>query len=223
VWRLEEDGTGCRTATLGDRLNACALDWALLFSLFAVMDAWAFMRWGIVDGSVLKLTVTALLVAESLNATLFFLYFWLLEACFGFTLGKGIVGIRVVQTTDRRRLAAFAIRNLFRIVDGFGFYLVGLLIAGCSRIRRRLGDICAGTVVIESSFASGVKIAAVILWTAVLAGAVWSVPKICKTNAARDSRYLNQVIVEVGRSGSLPYFRVLGIHVQVEVGSGPIR
>lgn len=223
VWRLENDGTGCRTATLGDRLIAFAVDCALLFGVFAAMDAWAFMRWGIVDGSVLKLTVAALLVAESLNATLFFLYFWLLEACFGSTLGKVIVGIKVVQTSDRRRLAAFAIRNLFRIVDGFGFYLVGVMVAGCSRIRRRLGDVCAGTVVIESPFASGVKIAAVVLWTAVLAGAVWSVPRTCKTNAARHSRYLNQVIVEVGRSGSSPYFRVLGTHVQVELGSGPIR
>jgi hypothetical protein len=181
------------------------------------------MRWGIVDGAVLKLTVTALLVAESLNATLFFLYFWLLEAGFGSTLGKVMVGIKVVQTTARRPLAAFAIRNLFRIVDGFGFYLVGVVVAGCSRVRRRLGDICAGTVVIESPFASGVKIAAVMLWTAVLAGAVWSVPRTCKTNAAKHSRYLNQVIVEVGRSGRSPYFRVLGTQVRVELGAGPIR
>jgi uncharacterized RDD family membrane protein YckC len=223
VWRLEGDGTGCRTATLGDRLIAFALDCVLLFGLFTALDAWAFMRWGIVDGAVLKLTVTALLVAESLNATLFFLYFWLLEAGFGSTLGKVMVGIRVVQTTDRRPLAAFAIRNLFRIVDGFGFYLVGVVVAGCSRIRRRLGDICAGTVVIESLFAPGVKIAAVMLWTAVLAGAVWSVPRTCKTNAAKHSRYFNQVIVEVGRSGRSPYFRVLGTQVQVELGSGPIR
>jgi uncharacterized RDD family membrane protein YckC len=223
VWRLEEDGSGCRTASLGDRLIAFALDSVFLFGVFIVLDAWAFMRWGIVDGAVLKLTVTALLVAESLNATLFFLYFWLLESAFGSTLGKVIVGIRVVQTIQRRPLKAFAIRNLFRIVDGFGFYLVGVLVAGCSRIHRRLGDICAGTVVIESRFAYGVKIAAVILWAAVLAGAVWFVPKACKSNAARHSRYLNQVIVEVGRSGKSPFFRVAGIHLQIELGSGPIR
>ncbi len=223
VWRLEEDGCGCRTATLGDRLIAFALDCAFLFGLLTAVDAWAFMRWGIVDGTVLKLTVTALLVAQSLNATIFFLYFWLLETGFGSTLGKVMVGIRVVQTTARRPLAAFAIRNLLRMVDGFGFYLVGVVVAGCSRIHRRLGDICAGTVVIESPFAYGVKIAAVVLWTVVLAGVVWSVPRTCKTNAARPSRYLNQVIVEVGRSGKSPYFRVAGIHLQVELGSGPIR
>ena len=223
VWRLEEDGTGCRTASLGDRLIAFALDCAFLFALFTALDAWAFMRWGIVDGTVLKLTVAALLVAESLNAALFFLYFWLLEAGFGSTLGKMIVGIRVVQTTQSRPLKAFAIRNLLRIVDGFGFYLVGVVVAGCSRIHRRLGDICAGTVVIESRFAYGVKIAAVMLWMAVLAGAVWFVPKTCKSNAARHSPYLNQVVVEVGRSGKSPYFRVAGVHVRVELGSEPVR
>lgn len=223
VWRLDQDRSGCRTATLGDRLIAFTLDCVLLFGLLTALDAWVFMRWGIVDGTVLKLTVTALLVAESLNATLFFLYFWLLETGFGSTIGKVIVGIRVVQTTERRPLAAFAIRNILRIVDGIGLYLVGILVAGCSRIHRRLGDICAGTVVIESPFAYGVKIAAVLLWTAVLAGAAWSVPRTCKTNSPRHSHYLNQVIVEVGRSGQAPYFRVAGIHVQVELGSGPIR
>ena len=161
----------------------------------------------------LKLTVTALLVADSLNAVLFFLYCWLLEAGFGSTLGKVIVGVRVIQTpgAGHRPLSH---RNLFRIVDGFGFYLVGVVVAGCSRIQRHLGDICAGTVVLESRFGYGVKIAAVVLWTAVLAGAVWFVPRTCKTDAARHSRYLNQVIVEVGRSGKSPYFRVAGIHVQ---------
>ena len=223
VWRLEEDGSGCRTATLGDRLIAFALDCAFLFGLFTALDAWVFMRWSIVDGTVLKLTVASLLVAESLNAGIFFLYFWLMETSFGSTLGKVIVGIRVVQTTQRRPLKAFAIRNLFRIVDGFGFYLVGVVVASCSRIHRRLGDICAGTVVIESRFAYGLKTAAVVLWMAVLAGAVWCVPKICKTNAARHSPYLNQVIVEVGQSGKSPYLRIAGLHVQIELGSGPIR
>ncbi len=223
VWRLEHDGSGCRTATLGDRLIAFVLDCTFLFALLTALDAWAFMRWGIVDGAVLKLTVAALLVAESLNAALFFLYFWLLETAFGSTLGKVIVGIRVVQTNQRRRSVAFAIRNLLRIVDGFAFYLVGVVVAGCSRIHRRLGDICANTVVIESPFAFGVKIAAVMLWIAVLAGAVWSVPRTCKTNVAKHSRYLNQVIVEVGRSGKSPYLRVAGIHLQLELGSGPVR
>ncbi len=222
LWQLQDDGL-CRTATLGDRLIAFALDIIFLFAVFTTMDAWAFMRWGIVDGTELKLTVAALLVAGSLNVAIFFLYFWLLEASFGSTVGKVIVGIRVVQTRERHPLAAFAIRNLLRVVDGLGFYLLGVVIAGCSKIHRRLGDICAGTVVIEGYFGYGVKIAVMVLWTAVLAGAIWSVPRICKTNAALPSHHLNQVIVRVGRSEKSAYFRVASLHVNVELGAGQVR
>jgi uncharacterized RDD family membrane protein YckC len=210
-----KDDSYYRMATLGDRLIAFALDCTFLFGVFAMLDAWAFMRWGIVEGTELKLTLAALLVAESLNAATFFLYLWLLEAISGATLGKAIVGIRVVQTTERNPFAALAIRNLLRVVDGLAFYLVGALLAGCSKMHRRLGDICAGTVVIEEHFAYGVKIAAIALWTAVLAGAVWSVPRICTTNAALRSRYLNQVVIQVGRNEKSAYLTVASFHVDV--------
>src|SRR6202790_2607460 len=216
VPREQKDDPFCRMATLGDRWMAFALDSIFLFGVFAIVDAWAFMRWGIVEGTELKLTLAALLVAESLNAAIFFLYLWLLEASFGATLGKAMVGIRVVQTTERNPLAALAIRNLLRVVDGLGFYLLGAVVAGCSRIHRRLGDICAGTVVIEEHFGYWVKVAAIALWTAVLAGAVWCVPRICQTNAALPSRYLNQVVVQVGRSEESAYFTVASFHVNIK-------
>ncbi len=222
LWELQDDGR-YRTAGLGDRLIAFALDISFLFAIFATMDAWAFMRWGIVDGMELRLTLAALLVASSMNAVFFFLYFWLLEAFLGSTVGKAMVGIRVVQTTQRRPLTAFAIRNFLRAIDGLGFYLVGTVIAGCSKIHRRLGDICAGTVVIEGFFGYGVKIAIVMLWTAVLAGSIWSVPRICRTNAALPSHHLNQVIIRVGRRNKTAYFRVASLNVNVEMGSGTGR
>ena len=183
LWPEQRDDSFCRIATLGDRSIAFALDSIFLFGIFAVVDAWAFMRWGIVDGTELKLTLATLLVAEALNAAIFFLYLWLLEASFGATLGKAMVGIRVVRTTEGAPLAVLAIRNLLRVVDGLGFYLVGAVVAGCSKVHRRLGDVCAGTVVIEEHFGYWVKLASIGLWTAVLAGAVGSVPRICETNA----------------------------------------
>ena len=223
VRRAQKDDRLYRVATLGDRLVAFALDSALLFCVFAIVDAWAFMRWGMVDGTELKLSLAALLVAESFNATIFFLYLWLLEASFGATLGKAMVGIRVVRTTKRNPLVALAIRNLLRVVDGLGFYLVGAVVASCSRIHRRLGDICAGTVVIEEHFGYRVKIAAIALWTTVLASAVWSIPRICNTNDALPSRYLNQVVVQVGRNEKSAYFTVASFHVYVQVASGSAR
>lgn len=218
VKREEKEDPFFRTATLGDRLIAFALDSAFLFGVFAIVDAWAFMRWGIVDGAELKLTLAALLVAESLNVTIFFLYSWLLETSCGATLGKAMIGIRVVRTTERSPLAAVAIRNLLRVVDGLGFYLVGTVVASCSRVHRRLGDMCAGTVVIEEHFGYGVKIAALVLWIAGLAGAIWYVPRICQTNAALPSRYLNQVVVHVGRNEKSAYFTAASFHVEVQLG-----
>src|ERR1700676_4931747 len=223
--REQKDESLYRMATLGDRLIAFALDSTFLFGVFAIVDAWAFMRWGIVDGPELKLTLAALLVAQSLNAAVFFLYLWLLEAAFGATLGKAMVGIRVIRTTetDRHPLAIFPIRNLLRVVDGLGFYLVAAAVAGCSSFRRRLGDICAGTVVIEEDLGSWMKFAAIALWTLVLAGAAWSVPRICQTNAALPSRYLNQVVVQVGRSEKSAYFTVASLHVEVQLTSGSVQ
>jgi uncharacterized RDD family membrane protein YckC len=211
------DSSYDRMATLGDRLIAFALDCIFLFGIFAILDAWAFMRWGIVNGTELKLPLAALLIAVFLNAATFFAYLWLLEASFGATLGKAMVGIRVVQTTDRSRLAALAIRNLLRVVDGLAFYLVGALVAGCSKMHRRLGDICAGTVVIEEHFGYGVKVAVFALWAGVLAGAVWAVPRICASNAALSSRYLNQVVVQVGRTDKSAYLTVASFRVDVEI------
>src|ERR1700682_5087571 len=65
-----------RFASLGDRFMAFAVDSVLLFGLFAIVDAWAFMRWGTVEGAELQLTTAALLMAFTLNTTRFFVYGW---------------------------------------------------------------------------------------------------------------------------------------------------
>src|ERR1700747_1220391 len=52
-----------RFARLGDRFIAFVLDTAFLFGLFAIVDAWVFMRWGWVDGNELQLTTASLAIA----------------------------------------------------------------------------------------------------------------------------------------------------------------
>src|SRR5215470_7316687 len=76
-----------RFARLGDRFIAFVLDTALLFGLFAIVDAWVFMRWGVFEDNELQLTAASLVIALTLNTFLLFLYGWLLEAAFGATLG----------------------------------------------------------------------------------------------------------------------------------------
>jgi uncharacterized RDD family membrane protein YckC len=208
-----------RFARLGDRFIAFVLDTALLFGLFAVVDAWAFMRWGTVEGAELQLTAAVLLIAITLNALMLFLYGWLLEAACGATLGKAMVGIRVVGTSRRGPFAACAMRNVLRIVDGLGLYLVGTIAAACSSVRQRIGDIYAQTAVVEESFGRAIRVTAILLWIAILAGAGWAVPRICASNQAIHTPYLSQVVVRVGKSGNSAYFKVASFSLDVRLAS----
>jgi uncharacterized RDD family membrane protein YckC len=205
-----------RFARLGDRFIAFVLDIAFLFGLFVMIDAWVFTRWSSVEGTELQLTTVSLLIAITLNGTQLFLYCWLLEAAWGATLGKAMVGIRVVGTQGRP-FSACAIRNVLRIVDGLGFYLVGTVVAGCSGARQRVGDIYARTAVIEESFRRVIRLAAIVLWIASLAAAWWAVPRICSVNRFVRPLYLGQIIIRVGRSENLAYFQVgtLAVHIQI--------
>ncbi len=72
----------------------------------------------------------------------------------GRSLGKWILGIRVVKVTgETAGLKEYFTRWIFRVVDiwigAFGF--LALLIAGTSERNQRLGDLMANTVVIKTS------------------------------------------------------------------------
>ncbi len=202
-------GPACRPATLGDRMIATLLDGLVLLGLSAVASAWSFRRWGIAGGAEFHLTAASLFTAGFFSATIVFAYLWLLEAGCAATLGKVLVGIRVVQTGTRSPLASSAIRNVLRVIDGIGFYLLGALIASCSRVRRRLGDVLGGTVVVEEDFTFGTKLLVLVLWTAVLAGSVWALPRVCAGPVStQPPRILGRKVVHVGYTGDAAYVRV---------------
>jgi uncharacterized RDD family membrane protein YckC len=210
-----------RFASLGDRFIAFVLDSVMLFGLFAIVDAWAFMRWGAVEGTELQLTTAAVLMAVLLNSCILFLYGWLLEAACGATLGKALVGIRVVGSDGRGIFSSCAVRNALRVIDGIGFYILGALVAGCSSIRQRIGDLFAQTAVVEESYGIGIKIAALIVLVGTLVGAGYEVPRICAVDRSVHSRHLNQVVVRVGRNGNSAYFRVAKYSVDVSAAALP--
>ena len=78
-----------------------------------------------------------------------FLYYFVQEAAFASTVGKNLVGLRVVGTSgDPVSTREALVRNLLRIVDWLPIlYLVGGLTIFLSGKKPRLGDIVAGTVV----------------------------------------------------------------------------
>jgi uncharacterized RDD family membrane protein YckC len=80
--------------------------------------------------------------------------YWIVcEHVWGRTIGKRLLGIRVVGAgaeppTWGRSLA----RNVLRLVDGIPFvvpYLLGFVVASADDDRRRLGDRAAGTRVVS--------------------------------------------------------------------------
>lgn len=79
-----------------------------------------------------------------------FAYFIYFEAVYGQTLGKNVMDIVVVKADggdcDWR---ASIIRNVFRVIDGFAFYLVGFIVIILTDDDQRLGDIVGDTVVMK--------------------------------------------------------------------------
>ncbi|MDY0979615.1 RDD family protein [Stenotrophomonas rhizophila] len=94
---------------------------------------------------------------QGLYLGLMFLLMWaytiVQEACWGRTLGKRVMSLRVVaQDGAPIGWMASITRNLLRTVDMLPFgYALGLLSSLFDRNGRRLGDLVAGTVVVHDS------------------------------------------------------------------------
>jgi uncharacterized RDD family membrane protein YckC len=77
------------------------------------------------------------------------LYYFVLEAATGQTLGKRLLGIRV-RSVDGGEAGggAVAIRTLLRLIDSVPFlYLLGFIVMMVTPRRQRLGDLAGRTVV----------------------------------------------------------------------------
>jgi len=77
-------------------------------------------------------------------------YYVVCEAATGATLGKRMVGIRVIgEDGEHITFGAAVIRNVLRLIDALFFYLVGFVFALISTRGQRLGDRAAHTIVIR--------------------------------------------------------------------------
>lgn len=81
------------------------------------------------------------------------LYYVILEALTGKTVGKLLVKTRVVKLNGEKISWGQAIvRNLCRIIDGFCFYLVAVIVIAFTKRNQRVGDLIAKTVVIKEHY-----------------------------------------------------------------------
>jgi uncharacterized RDD family membrane protein YckC len=113
----------------------------------------------LVDGTIIFLAWLALLwTTDGLQGM--YLLWWVVsvayytpqELRYGASLGKRLVGLRVAKA-DGRALdpPAALVRNLARLVDGLGFYALGVVVLGQSPHQQRVGDRLAGTVVVRGA------------------------------------------------------------------------
>lgn len=161
-------------ARLGDRFIALALDMALLLSFLALIGMYLASRWGGITQQGFSLEGKPALVSLGAVLVVGFAYHWLLEGLGGATLGKVLMGLRVMGLSGKAcGLKASLIRNLFRVMDGLGFYLVGLLVAIFSKRRQRLGDHLGKTVVVECPTSQVIKAVAVLLWILGVGSGIW--------------------------------------------------
>jgi uncharacterized RDD family membrane protein YckC len=87
----------------------------------------------------------------SLSTLIFFLYFVLLEGYLGQTVGKMLLGIKVIREDNGEvpGIGTAVIRTLLRLIDGLFAYLVGFIVVLSSSKRQRLGDMAAHTLVVR--------------------------------------------------------------------------
>ncbi len=87
----------------------------------------------------------------SLSLVVFLGYYILLEGYLGQTVGKMLLGIKVIQedTGEVPGVGAASIRTVLRLIDGLFSYLVGFIAVLASAKRQRLGDMAAHTLVVR--------------------------------------------------------------------------
>ncbi len=137
------------TKLMGKRFGALLVD-AALVSLAVLL----FPSAPELDAVGVEQRASSLLAAAYAAALCSLLYRVPFEGLLGWTVGKKIFGIRVIneRTGERPGLFQAFLRTLLRPLDGpFGIYLPGWLVAMLSDRRKRLGDWLAGTVVVGES------------------------------------------------------------------------
>jgi len=141
-------GTSQDTAVTGRRVVATIVD--------GVLIAAASMAIGVVfgatstDGGSVQISLEGL--AAIIPLVLVFAYYIFLEGTTGQTVGKMLLGIKVVRegTNEAPGLGAATIRTLLRLVDGLFGYLVGFVVVVlASGKNQRLGDMAAKTLVVR--------------------------------------------------------------------------
>jgi uncharacterized RDD family membrane protein YckC len=139
----------------GRRVLATIVDAIVIFFVYIVVGFLVAIPFGAAregDGVVsFSLNGFPALIPLALLFVAVFLYYMLMEGYLGQTLGKMLVGIKVVREDNGGipGLGAAALRTLLRIIDGLFWYAVAFVSVLATQKNRRLGDIAANTLVVR--------------------------------------------------------------------------
>ncbi|RQW92190.1 MAG: RDD family protein, partial [Geobacter sp.] len=165
---------GNRIARLGDRLLALIFDTIVIAAALALIGVLIASQSGGFTEKGFSLEGTPALLTIGSTMLFALLYHWLFEGLWGATLGKAIIGIKVVDKSGSKcNLKSAFIRNLCRIIDGIAVYLVGFFVAIFSKLRQRVGDHLANTVVIEIKPKKLTRVISILVWFAVIAVSIF--------------------------------------------------
>jgi uncharacterized RDD family membrane protein YckC len=141
------DAVPVPTNLTGPRIIAAIIDIVAVFVFFVVL--------GMLLGDSESSDGSVSLSLNGLPALIFFVltlaYYIVPEAMTGKTLGKMVMGLKVVKVDGSAYTWGNAIaRNVLRIIDALPvFYLLGFIIVALSKRNQRLGDMAAGTIVVR--------------------------------------------------------------------------
>ena len=155
---------------------ALIFDRLLVVSIMVVIAAWAV-------SAKYQIPNTPLGIAQVAGAFVLvaFLYHFISESIFLTTVGKAAMGLHLAVEEGHNRFGSVAIRNVLRIIDSIGGYLVGFLFATFGRKRQRVGDLVGHTVVVEWPIARGGRAAVMFLLIAITIAAMWMAAQVCPT------------------------------------------
>ena len=131
----------------GRRVLAIIVDGLVLGILFWVMS----MLFGSSSAEGGAVSASLGTLGTLLYAIIAFAYFALLEGNRGQTLGKMLLGIKVVRedTGGVPGIKGATIRTVMRLIDGLFAYLVAFIAVLASQKNQRLGDMLANTLVVR--------------------------------------------------------------------------
>jgi uncharacterized RDD family membrane protein YckC len=170
-------------AAIGDRMLAVILDRVVVLSLLAIPAALLAQRWS--DAAPVRIVIVGGVVA--VLAVL--VYHIVLEALFRATLGKGLLGLQVRNGSGGRPWLASTVRNTSRLIDAMFFYAIAFLVAVFTARRQRLGDLFAGTTVIEQRVVWGARVALIFIWLVLVVGSLWLASRLCPSCLPDRSRF----------------------------------